>query len=197
MAREYRSAGELVERLGELKAEEGQSNICVDQVIANFGGRSYGPLIFVPAVLGMSPISGIPSVPTIIAVIIALIALQILIGRKHFWMPGILGNRAISEEKLGEAAQKLKGPAQTMDKWFKNRLEWATATPAPQIAAAIILCLCLTIAPLEFVPFAAAAPFSAIAAFGLAITVRDGLLMLFAFGVATTSLGLAGWLAMG
>jgi hypothetical protein len=37
--------------------------------------------------------------------------------------------------------------------------------------------LCLTVPPLELVPFASTAPMAAIAAFGLGMTLRDGLLM--------------------
>ena len=53
----------------------------------------------------------------------------------------------------------------------------------------MILLLCCLVPPLELVPFASSAPMLAIAAFGLALMVRDGLLMLAAF---TLSLGAVG-----
>src|SRR5690606_36946996 len=49
-----------------------------------------------------------------------------------------------------------------------------------RIAAAICILLALTVPPLELVPFATTAPMGAIAAFGLALFVRDGLLMIIA-----------------
>ena len=50
--------------------------------------------------------------------------------------------------------------------------------PAVRIAAAGCVALALTVPPLELLPFASAAPMAAIAAFGLAITVKDGALMI-------------------
>jgi len=49
-----------------------------------------------------------------------------------------------------------------------------------KLAAVMILALCATVPPLEFLPFASSAPMLAIASFGLALLVRDGLLMLIA-----------------
>lgn len=64
-----------------------------------------------------------------------------------------------------------------------------------RIAAVFVFLLCLTVPPLEFVPFASSAPMLAIAALGLAILVRDGLLMLVASGLSLTALGVGTFLA--
>ena len=56
-----------------------------------------------------------------------------------------------------------------------------------RIAALAILVLCLTIPPLEFLPFASSGPMLAIAAIGLALLVRDGLVMLFALTLAAAA----------
>ena len=58
-----------------------------------------------------------------------------------------------------------------------------------KVAAVMILLLCLTVPPLEFLPFASSAPMLAIAAFGLALTVRDGLLMLIATALSVAAIG--------
>lgn len=56
------------------------------------------------------------------------------------------------------------------------------------MAGLLCILLALTIAPLELVPFGAAMPLSAIAAFGLALTLKDGALMLLAFTVSVAAL---------
>ena len=59
--------------------------------------------------------------------------------------------------------------------------------------AGAILLLCCTVPPLEFLPFASSIPMLAIAVLGLALTVRDGALVLGALvftGIAT-SIGIA------
>ena len=195
MTSETQSAKSVVEKLGELGSDEGE--VSVEQVVDTFGGRGYGPLLFVPALLGASPLGGIPTVPSILALIIAVIAGQIVIGRKHFWLPGFLANRSVSDKKLQSACKSLTKPAAIMDKLFGGRLPWATNDPMPRVAAAIVIVLCVTIVPLELVPFAALLPFLAIAAFGLAITVRDGALMLLAIAISVASLYTAFNAAMG
>ncbi|UAB78530.1 exopolysaccharide biosynthesis protein [Erythrobacter sp. SCSIO 43205] len=180
------SAEAVVDKLGELGAEDGE--VCVDQVVETFGARGYGPMLLVPALLGASPLGGIPTVPSILALIIALIAGQMVVGRTHFWLPEFLSQRSVSGEKLQNARDALSKPAQVMDKLFHGRLEWATSDPMPRIASAIVMVLCAVIVPLELVPLAALLPFSAIAAFGLALTVRDGALMLLAIAISIVSL---------
>ena len=63
----------------------------------------------------------------------------------------------------------------------------------PRRAAAVVVALCCTVPPLELIPFASSAPMLAIAAFGLAILVRDGLLMLVALALSALAVGLGGY----
>ena len=65
-----------------------------------------------------------------------------------------------------------------IDRLFHGRLTWLTQAPFDRIIAAICILLALTVAPLEVVPFASAAPMGTIAMFGLALLVKDGLLVL-------------------
>ncbi|MEL6738149.1 MAG: exopolysaccharide biosynthesis protein [Pseudomonadota bacterium] len=176
----------MVDRLGELEAEDGQ--VRIGQVVETFGDRGYGPLLLVPALLGASPLGGIPTVPSLLALMIGFIAMQIVVGRTHFWLPGFIADRSVSQEKLKSARETLSKPAEVMDQLFHGRLSWATHDPMPRIAAAIIIILCVLIVPLELVPLAALLPFSAIAAFGMALTVRDGALMLLAIAISVASL---------
>lgn len=189
MSQESDSVGDIIERLGEIEPEDG--DIRIKQVIETFGGRSYGPVLLVPALLGASPLGGVPSVPSLLAVVIAVIAAQIVAGRTHFWLPGVIARRSVSRDKLESARDALSKPAAIMDRVFKGRLQWATQDPMPRIAAVIVMALCVAIVPLELVPLAALLPFSAIAAFGLALTVRDGALMLLALSISCVSLASA------
>lgn len=182
------SASHIIKKLGELSTDG--DAVQIGEVIMTIGGRSYGPLLLLPALLGASPLGGIPTVPSVLAIIIAIIAVQMVLGRSHFWLPGFLAARTVPSSKIETARETLSKPAQLMDKHFHGRLSWATKEPMAQIAAVIVLILCLTIAPLELLPFAAFLPFSAIAAFGLAMTVNDGALMLLALALSGTSVGL-------
>ena len=162
--------------------------VSVGDVLDAIGDRSYGPAILIPALIEVTPIGGIPGVPTFLALIIALCALQMLFDKDHLWLPGFIQKRAVSGAKLHKAADKLDGIAHRLDKWFHGRLPRFVKQPWPRIAAVAIIILCCTVPPLEFVPFASTAPMLAIASIGLALLVRDGLLMLVALGLSILSL---------
>lgn len=196
MADEPHSVGDVLDKLRDL-AEDG--DVQIGQMTEAFGSRSHGPFLLVPALIEMSPIGGIPVVPTVLAAMIALFAVQIIIGREHLWLPGFLARRKLKAAKVRKASEKLRGVARFMDRHFHGRLPALTKGPFPRVAGAIIVLLCMTVPPLELLPFASTAPMLAIAAFGLAMMVRDGLLMLAAFllsGLAV-AVGLGLWASKG
>ena len=172
--------------------------VCIGDVLDDFGKRSFGPFILIPALIEMSPIGGIPGVPTFLALVIGLTAVQLLLGRDHIWMPQFIQRRSVSGRKLHKAVEKLHGIARWLDAHSHGRLVQLTQGVWIRIAAAVIIALACTVPPLEFLPFASTAPMFAIAVFGLALTVRDGVLMLVALALAGGAAGLgAYWLATG
>lgn len=191
MSHEPHSMGDVLGELDELAANH--DKVRVADVLDDFGARSFGPFIMIPAVLEITPVGGIPGVPTVLALFIALIAVQLLIGRDHVWMPQFVQRRAVGSKKLHKAVGKLKGMANFLDRHSKGRLEGLTKGTAIKLVAAVIIALCCTVPPLEFLPFASTIPMLAIAVLGLALTVRDGALLLgsLLFAGLATALGLA------
>ena len=191
MSHEPHSMGDVLGELDELAANHDE--VRVADVLDDFGARSFGPFIMIPAVLEITPVGGIPGVPTVLALFIALIAVQLLIGRDHVWIPQFVQHRAVGSKKLHKAVGKLKGMANFLDRHSKGRLEGLTKGTAIKLVAAVIIALCCTVPPLEFLPFASTIPMLAIAVLGLALTVRDGALLLgsLLFAGLATALGLA------
>lgn len=113
MADEPHSVGDVLDTLREL-ADAG--DVQVGHMVEAFGGRSYGPALVVLPLIEMSPIGGIPGLPTVLAAIIALFAVQIVLGRKHLWLPGFVGRRRLPADKVRKAADKLTGFARFMDR---------------------------------------------------------------------------------
>jgi hypothetical protein len=173
------SVSEILDMLEE--AGESNDKVSVGDVVEKFGARSYAPLLIVPALVGISPVGGIPGVPTFLAVIIFLFAVQMVFGRSHLWLPGIIENRAIKGEKVEKSAEKLRRPAKWIDALFNERLKPLAGKKAARVAAVIVVLLCIAVPPLELLPFAVMLPMAVIAAFGIALLVRDGLIMLLAF----------------
>lgn len=171
---------------------EAESDVSVAAAMDEIGNRSFGPLLLMPALIAITPIGGIPAVPTLFALTIAIFAVQVVLRRKHLWLPAVIRNRAVEDDSIRSATDKALPVARWLDRNTSERLAFATRPPMPRIAAALALCLCLIVPPLELVPFAALLPLAGIAALGLAITVRDGLLM--ALALLLGSAGLIGGL---
>ncbi|WP_324826514.1 exopolysaccharide biosynthesis protein [Qipengyuania zhejiangensis] len=189
MQKQPESVGEVLGELDELAAA--RENVCIADVLDDFGGRSFGPFIMLPALMELSPIGGIPGVPTFLALIVALVAAQLLVGKEHVWMPDFIQRRAVTGKNLHKAVTKLRGVGAFMDRHSEGRLEALTQGPAIKIVAIAILMLCCTVPPLEFLPFASSIPMLAIAILGLALTVRDGGMVLASliFTIAASAAG--------
>ncbi|MBX7458399.1 exopolysaccharide biosynthesis protein [Qipengyuania sp. 1NDH17] len=191
---EPESVEEVLGDLDELAA--GQDKVCIGDALDDFGGRSFGPFIMLPALLEITPVGGIPGVPTFLALIIAIVAVQLLLGKEHIWLPGFIQDRAVASNKLHKGLKKLRGIAHWLDEHSHGRLEGLTEGIWTKVAAVVVILLCCMVPPLEFLPFASSAPMLAIAAIGLALTVRDGVMMLIALLLAMAAVGGAGYLAM-
>jgi hypothetical protein len=163
--------------------------VTVGEMLETVGERSFGPLLTVAGVLGMSPLSAIPGVPTTLAVIVLLIAGQLLIGRDTIWLPRFLLRRSVSADKLERAVRLLRRPLHAIDRLVKPRLAVLTTPLADRFVAAICVLLALATPPLELLPFVAFIPSTAIAFFGVGLVARDGLVIL--IGLALTG-GAAG-----
>jgi hypothetical protein len=173
---------------------EGQDRVLVGDMIEALGHRGFGPLLFVPAMLELTPIGGVPGVPTVLALVIALMAAQIALGRSHFWIPDILNQRSLSAKALSKAADVLRPIAQRMDRWFGGRLPQMVQPAVQRVAACVVIAHCATVPLLEFIPFASSIPMLSIALVGLAMTARDGVLMLVALIWAVCALIVAPYL---
>ncbi len=165
-----------------------ETAVSVGDVVEAIGARGFGPVIFVTAMLGASPLGGIPLVPTLCAIILILIAVQILMGRRHFWLPDKIARRAVKQKTITNAVDRARPVADWMDRHFGRRLTALTGKPAQIAAACVVVGLGLIVPPLELVPFAAVIPLGAVALIGLAITLGDGVLMTVAFAASAGAL---------
>ncbi|MFZ3483654.1 exopolysaccharide biosynthesis protein [Sphingomonas sp. 3-13AW] len=192
------SVGDVLDRLKELGEEAGDEKVRLGDAVEAMGHRAYGPFFILLPLIEMSPAGGVPGLPTALALVMALLALQLLFGREDLWLPGVLRKRGLKGKKLVNTAEKMRPVADRLDRWFHGRLPALTKGPMIKIAAIAIIALCATVPPLELLPFASTLPMAAILSFGLALLVRDGLLMAVACALALAAVGGGlGWLFSG
>jgi hypothetical protein len=190
--------GEVTAMLDELgERGHGEDRVSLGEVVETFGHRGTGAFLMVPALIELSPIGGIPGVPTGLALIVALFALQIAWGRDCLWLPDVLERREVSGRRLEGAMRRMRPVARWMDRWFHGRLETLTRPSVRRVAAAMCAVLCLTVPPLEVIPFASSAPMGAIALIGLAMLVHDGALMLAGLVAGSAAFGAGTWVLVG
>lgn len=187
------SVGEILDNLERLAGE--QAEVSIGAIVESFGQRSYGACLLVPPLIDISPVGAIPGLPTFLALALALVAAQMLVGRSHVWLPGFIVRRRVSAARLRVVTARSRGVARFLDRHFHGRLRRLTHAPFSRIAAVLVILLCCAVPPLEFLPLATTAPMAAIAAFGLALLVRDGALMIAALvlSLGAAGLGLSLW----
>ena len=169
-----------------------EADVSVADAMDVIGNRSFGPLLLVPALIVITPIGGIPAVPTLFALTIAIFAIQVVLGRDKLWLPRMIRERSVDDDSIRKATNTVRPVAQWLDRNTGQRVPMLTRPPMPRVAAALALTLCLMVPPLELLPFAALVPMTGIALLGIAITVRDGVVM--AFGLLAGFAGLIGGL---
>ena len=184
---EVHSIADILECLEKVGEEKG----CVEvgDMADAFGSRTYAPFMIVPALLELSPLGAIPGLPTALAITIAIFAVQMLLGKEHIWIPGVIEKRKVAGDKLKKAAEKVEPIAERMDKWFHKRLRGLTKGIFIRLAALVILLLCFAVPPLEVLPFASSGPMLAIIFISVALLVRDGVLLLVSVAVGLTAVG--------
>ncbi|WP_425400845.1 exopolysaccharide biosynthesis protein [Aeoliella sp.] len=180
---------EVVDQFEE-KAKDEDETVTVREALDAFEGRTFGPLLILPALVALAPPLGmIPGVPTTMGVIVILIAGQYLAGRTHPWVPAFIGERSVNRDKVLKAASKSRPWAKWVDGFIGKRLQVLVEGPMEHVVAGLCILLALTMPVAELLPGLAAVPAAAILFLGLAITARDGLLGLLGILISVGGLG--------
>ena len=166
----------LLTRLTE--AVEGE-HVSVREMLSLLGRRTYGPVLLLLGVIAISPLTIVPGLNWLIALAVLIIAGQIVIGRRYPWLPQRTLEISFSREAFCKTLTGAMGYARWVDRFIKPRLSFLTRSPFIQVLALGCIGAALVTFPLGFVPLGPVLPSLAILLFGLAMTARDGVVMLF------------------
>jgi|GEM_PF-77717 len=188
MAPELTNLEQLLDQMA--TAARGREEVSLGALVEAVGSRSFGPLLLLVGVVLASPLSGVPGMATTMAVLVMSIAVQLLFGRKHFWMPRWLLNRSVSRDRFIRALDWLHPPARWIDRWLRPRLTVLVHRSGAYAIAIICTVIAVGMPAMELVPFSASSAGVALAAFGLSLVAHDGLLALIAFAFTAGTFGL-------
>jgi hypothetical protein len=162
--------------------------ISLQDILDEFGTRSFGPVLVMISLVIISPIGSVPGLPIALGAAIVLLAVQIVFGRAHPWLPRRMLDTGFDKQKAEAFRDKAHNTLERLDRLIQPRMEWATGRIALLFASLCLIFLSLTMVPLEFIPFAVTAPGVAMLFFGIGFTARDGLMMLLGFLVTVPTI---------
>lgn len=171
---EIDTVNELLDRIDERHESQGRITIATVQEIA--GSRVGGPLLLVPGLTVVSPLSGIPTLPTLLAAVIGAVSVQLLVGRRHIWLPRRLREAGISSARTTKAIAYVRPIASFIDRMSSRRFSWLAGPPSVRLASLICLLIALMMPAMEFLPFSSSLAGVLVTIVGLALMTGDGLL---------------------
>jgi hypothetical protein len=177
------------------KALEGEE-VSVREVVEALGRASFSPLLMLPALLVVTPASGIPLFSTICGVSIALISFQMIAHRKHVWLPGWIMRRHAHKERIAKGLDWLTPPARWLDRVTHERLCPLVEPPFLIVPQLICLAAGSMMPMLELVPFSSSILGFAVALMAIAMVTRDGLLVIVGLSAIASAFALGNYFLM-
>ena len=163
--------------------------LSIGDVIGQLGSRAFDPIMFIGAVLLISPIGGIPGATAVLGTMILLVAVQSVFTQQP-WLPAWVRERSASASKAKKFLKKTIPYLERMEQYTKARWLPLTQGPLQHLSALIIALLAITTYPLGLIPGGLILPGLAIAFLSTARFHSDGLMMLIGWLASTASFGL-------
>lgn len=164
-------------------AHHDQAVVTVGDILEAVGTRSFAPLLMLTGTLLVSPLSGIPLFPTTMALVVLLVSVQMLVGRRHFWLPRWLLRRNLRRQSLLRGLDWLQAPCAFIDRYLQPRLACLLGRSSQALIALLCLLIVVMMPIMELIPFSSSIAGVALCAFGLALVALDGLMVLLGYAV--------------
>lgn len=169
---------EVIDRLEQSAHDEATS---IGDILEALGRRSFPAAMLIPALLAVSPLSGIPGVTVSVGLIVAATAAQMLWGRDLLWLPEKLTRRTIPTERLCKAISWLRPPLKFIERFLKPRLTFLFRRPFRWITLALVFLIGVMMPVLELIPTTGSVAATVISIFAIGLLTRDGALVILGY----------------
>jgi len=166
--------------LQSLCSETDGDTVTVADLLNAVGRRSYGPVLLLLGFIAISPLTIIPGANVLVALITLIFAVQMAFGRPYPWIPRRALEFSFPRKHLISGVAVADKYVAQVDRFLKPRLTFLTQAPFAQLVALACVGAALVTLPLSFVPLGPVIPSLAVLLFGLAITARDGFVIVLA-----------------
>ncbi len=160
-----------------------KEHLYVDDLVKAIGQASFTPVLFLPALAVVSPLSGIPLFSTVMGFIIFLVAFQMLLGRDQLWLPQWLLRHKTSSARVRSVLQRLRPVLIWLDAHTYARLKAFVHRPLIFIPQLLCVLSGLMMPFSEFVPFSSSLIGGAVALLAFGMLARDGLFVFLGLAV--------------
>ena len=164
----------LYELLGKMQPRARQDTFEFAEFWDVMEKRGFGPMLALPSFIACTPIGAIPGIPSLAGGTILLIALQILLGRRHPWLPQKVMQLNCDADQLRYIVEKVKPYAVRVDRFLVPRCFFMRQ---PVFRSFIALCCAgcgLVMIPLELIPFMGLIPAFAVFIMAIGMSTDDG-----------------------
>lgn len=160
--------------------------VTVGEIVHRFGRRAFGALLFFFSAPNWLPLP--PGSSTFLALPLVLLTPQVAYGVQGPWLPRFIDDREMKRVTLARSIRKIVPMLQRVEKVSRPRLLWMFGPIGDRAIG--LTCFLLSLVLLLPIPLGNMAPGGAIAAFGLAMVQRDGVLALVGYVITTVSAAL-------
>ena len=152
--------------------------VSLRKVVEQVGGASFAPVLLLPAVAVATPLSGIPLFSSLMGIVICLVSLQMVLGKRHLWLPGWALQREVKGVTVCKAFSRLYPVARWVDARTNRRFRIFVHQPFVIIPQLICVLSGAFMPLLEFIPFSSSVMGIGVAFLALGILARDGLIVI-------------------
>ncbi len=160
--------------------------VTVGEIVHRFGRRAFGALLFFFSAPNWLPLP--PGSSTFLAAPLVLLTPQVAVGIQGPWLPRFIDERKMKRPELAKTLRRITPFLQRIEKVSRPRLPFLFGPVGDRLIG--LTCFALALVLLLPIPLGNMAPAAAIAAFGLALVQRDGVLALIGYAVTALSAGL-------
>lgn len=152
------------------------------------GTASFVPALMVPALLVVSPLSGIPLFSSLCGITILLISSQMLLRRRHLHLPGFVTRRQLPGARLRGALRRLRPVADFLDRHSHAHRLGLLVGRGGRVVPQLLCVLAGAMMPLlEIVPFSSSILGGAVLCFSVGMLTRDGIFVVAGMAILATA----------
>ncbi len=184
-----RGLGPVEDIVATLDSTSQRDRVTLGDAVAAFGRKSFLPMLMAPALLVVSPLSGIPLFSSVCGLTIALISAQMLWpGQDYLWLPDRLTRQQVSGERARNALARMSRLARWLDSHAKARFSFlVTRRPGRRLLETCCFLAGVSMPLLEIVPFSSSLLGLSVLLMATGLLTRDGLFAVIGLGVLVSA----------